>query len=809
MSKVCLRKTLSHNSAPLLACVATHVSLYLVLGILLLTGGLANAATNYTIIGWNNLGMHCMDSDFSVFSILPPYNTIHAQVIVSTNSGAAQLLISSNGYYVSYSAVGDYANSTNSTSLGKGNYWDYTPYGGVAMNQGLAVPTNSFWMPTNGPAPTMLYEFTEANFGSTSRWFAAYGIPVMPYDDTGMPNQYPMMRLTLQNGAGTTLKTTDIVLPVSDEMDCKLCHLSGSGPSARPVAGWVNDLNPGRDYRLNILRLHDDRQWASNATIYAAALASNSCNAAGLYATVVVDKRPCVCATCHKSEALPIPQLLGIPQLTTAIHKHHANVIDPRNNQTLNVASNRTACYTCHPGSVTRCLRGAMGKAVAADGSMAIQCQNCHGSMGDVGGERKGWVQEPTCQACHTGDAVSNSGQIRYNDAYDLPGHWREPTNARFATNPNTPANGASLYRFSRGHGNLQCEACHGSTHAEFPSAFANDNKQSIDLQGHAGMLVECTACHYGSPSASAGGPHGMHRVGGSWTSGGHGSSAGSSGTACMPCHGTDLKGTVLSRVQNNRPTYTKSDWDFGGGSSRTFWRGTQIGCFDCHDGPSETGRHTASPHVAPTVSASSAATVSGTSVTLTPTVSAGTLRIVSQPGNGTVAVGGNIATYNPGFGYSGTDTFTYASNDGWRDSNVSTGKVVVTEVSTVNDGIPDWWRAYYFPGHTITDNVNCATSDPDGDGLNNLKEYMAGTNPRDGRSVNRIFTVAPTNGRIRVEFTSFLGQKFVIERSDTLAPAVWTNVSGTVWGRTDATGVTDTNAASSTRRFYRVRVLP
>ena len=26
----------------------------------------------YSLVGWNNLGMHCMDSDYSVFSILPP-----------------------------------------------------------------------------------------------------------------------------------------------------------------------------------------------------------------------------------------------------------------------------------------------------------------------------------------------------------------------------------------------------------------------------------------------------------------------------------------------------------------------------------------------------------------------------------------------------------------------------------------------------------------------------------------------------------------------------------------------------------------
>jgi len=39
----------------------------------------AFSATNWTVVGWNNLGMHCMDADFSVFSILPPYNTVNAR----------------------------------------------------------------------------------------------------------------------------------------------------------------------------------------------------------------------------------------------------------------------------------------------------------------------------------------------------------------------------------------------------------------------------------------------------------------------------------------------------------------------------------------------------------------------------------------------------------------------------------------------------------------------------------------------------------------------------------------------------------
>ena len=39
------------------------------------------AASNYVLIAWTELGMHCIDGkDYSVFSVLPPYNVIHAQL---------------------------------------------------------------------------------------------------------------------------------------------------------------------------------------------------------------------------------------------------------------------------------------------------------------------------------------------------------------------------------------------------------------------------------------------------------------------------------------------------------------------------------------------------------------------------------------------------------------------------------------------------------------------------------------------------------------------------------------------------------
>ena len=50
---------------------------------LVVVGPLAANGANYQVLGWNNLGMHCMDSDYSVFSVLPPYNTIESQLIAA------------------------------------------------------------------------------------------------------------------------------------------------------------------------------------------------------------------------------------------------------------------------------------------------------------------------------------------------------------------------------------------------------------------------------------------------------------------------------------------------------------------------------------------------------------------------------------------------------------------------------------------------------------------------------------------------------------------------------------------------------
>jgi hypothetical protein len=602
--------------------------------------------------------MHCLDADFSVFSILPPFNEVHVQVI---DSQGHLVTTPAPGSYAVYLAVADGTGSINTTSYSKTNFWNYTlPLLGAFLPHDMGVA--GYAMPGVANDPQRLA------FDPKPGWFLAAGIPIIPKDDAGQKNFYPMMQVEYFDGTHTLLAQSSIVLPVSDEMDCRGCHASGSPSAAMPPSGWVYNPDAEKDYKLNILKLHDAKQ--ANPNLYEQYLLTAKYQIAGLYAAATAGN-PVFCDRCHLSNAvapLGIPGIQGIPQLTTSVHLAHAKVTDPVGLLTLDNENNRNACYNCHPGSQTRCLRGAMGNAVAANGTMAIQCQSCHGNMSAVGAAtRQGWLQEPNCQSCHTGTATKNSGAIRYTSVFDTTGAVRQAADATYATNPDTPATGVSLFRFSKGHGGLQCEACHGATHAEYPTSQANDNIQSQNLQGHVGMLVECNTCH-SVPDTINGGPHGLHPTGQAWVNA-HPDAVEAQGPGqCAACHGADYRGTVLAYSQADRTLST----EYG---TKSFWRHFQISCYACHNGPNSDDRTRNRP---PSVTNGMAVTTAGHPVSLTlagtdPDRNPLTFRIVSQPANGTVAVSGATATFFPAAGFQGSDLFTFAAWDGFTNSNLGT----------------------------------------------------------------------------------------------------------------------------------------
>ncbi len=260
-------------------------------------------------------------------------------------------------------------------------------------------------------------------------------------------------------------------------------------------------------------------------------------------------------------------------------------------------------CYQCHPGRVTQCLRGAM-----AIGGM--DCFDCHGDLSSVGGDhpllaggsidgtndghpRRPWQDLPRCQSCHTGDAVSylNTGTGLVRDAAWLFRLRRTYGTGDASASPlavpgsRFAENSGSLFRFSKGHGGIFCEGCHGSTHAVWPNIdpTANDNVAAVSLQGYRGVIKECTACHAsGSLPLTTSGPHGLHNVADRrwYSEDGHGDRYEHNKASCKACHGIDLMGTPLSKMPVARTLRAE-------GRTVNFAAGDLVGCTHCHRRPS------------------------------------------------------------------------------------------------------------------------------------------------------------------------------------------------------------------------------
>ena len=104
-----------------------------------------------------------------------------------------------------------------------------------------------------------------------------------------------------------------------------------------------------------------------------------------------------------------------------------------------------------------------------------------------------------------------------------------------------------------------------------------------------------------------------------------------------------------------------------------------------------------------------------------------------------------------------------------------ATVTAVFRAASSVGDGIPDDWRASNFGGNgSVVTERSAASADPDGDGQNNLEEFNAGTNPNDSSSVFKLDIVQADGVNFGAEFSTRPSYRYVIERSDVLAPDSW-----------------------------------
>jgi hypothetical protein len=364
-------------------------------------------AQDYVLIGWSEAGMHCANKDFSKIALMPPGNTIRAQLIHRLSDGLPKAETA--GFTIQYSIP------NNTTSVTKTNFWTYakTLFG---LAQDLPADVG---LTGNGLSGVM---------DTTGNSFVATAIPVTPYADSNLttPAPYQLAHLVAVEAAtGKVLATTDIVIPVSNEIGCAQsgCHSSDAA----------------------VLNAHES---------------VNGFNKAG----------PVLCAKCHASAGVGLPGNGSAVSLSMAVHNKHRNRVG--------TATAIAACYKCHPGPTTRCLRDVM----STNASNPMVCQNCHGTLPtlvtSLTNGRRPWLDEPKCgdSTCHGNNFAEEAGK---------------------------------LFRQSQGHGKLYCSACHGSPHAILPSREANDNVQSIRLQGSAGPMRDCRVCH--AVLIPVFGPHGIN----------------------------------------------------------------------------------------------------------------------------------------------------------------------------------------------------------------------------------------------------------------------------------------------------------
>lgn len=155
----------------------------------------------YVVLGYNDLGMHCLNDGFADLCVLPPANTLRATVI---RRGIEPEIMTSD-LVVNYSIPG------NTYSVGKTNFWNYED-----KLFGVNLPPNMglFGFGMSGiMQPTLAGDYI------------AQGIPITPLTDIPAFDPYQLAQIDVRRN-GTLVAATEAVIPTSWEMRCDTCHNS-------------------------------------------------------------------------------------------------------------------------------------------------------------------------------------------------------------------------------------------------------------------------------------------------------------------------------------------------------------------------------------------------------------------------------------------------------------------------------------------------------------------------------------------------------------------------------------------------------
>lgn len=447
--------------------------------------------SGYQIVASNDLGMHCANLDQRVVSILPPFNTLHAQAM---RTGKVPVIVPNTQVKVVYSAASHATDPALANAIPplvfKTNFWDKNPrtlnsYAYDAYNpqyppgilklfplkadMGLPVPdlqrlylgdgklaAGQQAMPdatvppitrpyaANLPQSFQTYYknfpfFIKFPFGytlSSLNLFSAEGIPAAGFDDVGRLNAYPLMRVQAAAVAGNTLglppgsvvASVDTVMPVSSEVSCNNCHTSA-------VDGGNGLATDGLGF--SVATRFDDPLFGSVPESVSIAYAW-ALNVIRLHDkkhhTTLAKATPVQCQTCHYSPALDLahlgPQGPGSPVANGRQQTlHHSFSMAMHGFHGKLLKSDGKPLFPAMPSPLGRTI-------ATRDNILQQTCYQCHpggntkclrGKMFDVGA---------ACQDCHgsmtqVGTDFSKNVSPSHPNAFILA--------SDYYTNPRTP----------------------------------------------------------------------------------------------------------------------------------------------------------------------------------------------------------------------------------------------------------------------------------------------------------------------------------------------------------------------------------
>jgi hypothetical protein len=163
------------------------------------------------------------------------------------------------------------------------------------------------------------------------------------------------------------------------------------------------------------------------------------------------------------------------------------------------------------------------------------------------------------------------------------------------------------------------------------------------------------------------------------------------------------------------------------------------------------------------------------------------------------VQVSGNVrvAVSSAALPSSGTGAFSPGPSAG--------NNVLLTVLADVDgDGIWDSWETNYFGTVNTTNNPGNALQDPDGDGMSNRDEYLAGTNPTNALSLLNL-VLSATNANL-LQFVAQTNVSYSVQWTTNLSSVSWNTLTNvTVNSQVRTIQVNSASAPSINERYFRV----